>query len=68
MRITTRLAHSRAGVVRKEAETQNAVNCPLNPKQFILLPAIARRQYKHLLENQPKFMKDSENSGFNKLI
>jgi indolepyruvate ferredoxin oxidoreductase, alpha subunit len=67
MRITTRLAHSRSGVARKETKPQNAVKLPSNPKQFILLPAIARRQYKHLLENQPKFAENSETSGFNKL-
>lgn len=68
IRITTRLAHSRSGVARKENKSQNELKLPANPKQFILLPAIARRQYKHLLENQSKFIGESENSGFNKLF
>lgn len=68
IRITTRLAHSRSGVARKENKSQNEMKLPANPKQFILLPAIARRQYKHLLENQSKFIGESENSGFNKLF
>lgn len=65
MRITTRLAHSRSGVERKKSIKQNAVNLPENLKQYILLPAIARKQYKVLLNNQEKFIEESENSNFN---
>lgn len=65
MRITTRLAHSRAGVMRKPLRAQNELRLPDNPRQFILLPAIARRQYKTLLTKQIEFEKYSTNSGFN---
>ena len=65
MRITTRLAHSRAGVVRKPARAQNEIRMPEDPRQFILLPAIARKQYKQLLKKQEDFEKWSLNSGFN---
>jgi indolepyruvate ferredoxin oxidoreductase alpha subunit len=65
MRITTRLAHSRAGVIRKPLRAQNELRLPDNPRQFILLPAIARRQYKTLLTKQVEFEKYSTNSGFN---
>lgn len=68
MRITTRLAHSRAGVQRKDVLGQNDLNLPSNPKQFILLPSIARKQYKDLLNNQAHFEEESENSPFNKYI
>lgn len=68
MRITTRLAHSRSGVARRESKQQNNISLPSNPKQFILLPAIARKQYKLLLEAQTEFINDSQNSPFNKLI
>jgi indolepyruvate ferredoxin oxidoreductase alpha subunit len=68
MRVTTRLAHSRSGVVRKDVVTQNEISLPANPKQFILLPAIARRQYKHLLAIQEKFNERAETSPFNQLI
>lgn len=68
MRVTTRLAHSRAGVVRKESREQNSIKLPGNPKQFILLPAIARRQYKNLLQKQADFIREAETSGYNKLI
>ncbi len=68
MRVTTRLAHSRAGVILKDRRQQNVVKLPENPKQYILLPAIARKRYKILLENQEKFISESENSPFNYLI
>ncbi|MFH0865121.1 MAG: thiamine pyrophosphate-dependent enzyme [Bacteroidota bacterium] len=68
MRITTRLAHSRAGVVRKPSHEQNKVSLPKNLRQFVLLPSIARKQYKVLLENQQYFEKESEDSTFNKYI
>ncbi len=67
LRITTRLAHSRADVVRKEGMTaQNEINLPKDLKQFILLPAIARKRYKLLLEKQHDFIKASEESPFNR--
>jgi len=65
LRITTRLAHSRSGVTRAETLPQNEVHLPGNPKQFILLPANARKQYKALLRNQVLFEGESENSSFN---
>jgi len=68
MRITTRMAHSRSGVVRKEARNQNEMSLPTDLRQFVLLPAIARRRYKGLLSNQELFEKESENSAFNKYI
>lgn len=67
MRVTTRLAHSRSGVIRKEKKEQNGMKLPDNPKQFILLPAIARRQYKVLLKKQAYFVNEGETSGFNRL-
>jgi indolepyruvate ferredoxin oxidoreductase, alpha subunit len=65
MRITTRLAHSRAGVERKEPLKQNTLSVPKDPRQFVLLPAIAKKRYKILLENQIVFEKESLTSGFN---
>lgn len=66
LRLTTRLAHSRAGVIMKEKREQNKLKLPTNLTQFVLLPAIARRQYKDLLNNQNNFDKESEDSGNNK--
>jgi indolepyruvate ferredoxin oxidoreductase alpha subunit len=68
MRITTRLAHSRAGVVRGKSREQNEVMLPSNPKQFILLPGNARKQYKTLLSNQALFEMEASKSGFNQYI
>ena len=68
MRITTRLAHSRSGVARGEVRKQNEIKLHTNPKQFILLPSIARKQYAELLDKQPKFLEESEKSAFNKYI
>ncbi len=65
MRITTRLAHSRAGIVRKPSRVQNEIRLPEDSRQFILLPANARRQYKSLLSKQDEFEKYSTGSGFN---
>ncbi|MFA8449201.1 MAG: thiamine pyrophosphate-dependent enzyme [Bacteroidales bacterium] len=68
MRITTRLAHSRAGVVRKDSRSQNEQNLPGNLRQFVLLPAIARKQYRDLLEKQEGLEEAGITSGFNTYI
>ena len=68
MRITTRLAHSRAGVTQKEMREQNALKMPKVANQFILLPGNARRRYKMLLDTQDAFTAESESSIFNKYI
>jgi indolepyruvate ferredoxin oxidoreductase, alpha subunit len=65
IRITTRLAHSRSGVTRQKSREQNKFKLPENLRQFVLLPAIARKQYQTLLNNQPKFQQESENSVWN---
>jgi indolepyruvate ferredoxin oxidoreductase, alpha subunit len=48
-RITTRLAHSRSSVQRREPIFENKLSLPADPLQFVLLPAIARKKYKNLL-------------------
>jgi len=68
MRITTRLAHSRSGIAQKPQREQNPVQIPSDPRQFILLPANARRNYKKLLANQPAFEEASEKASFNEII
>ncbi len=68
LRITTRLAHSRSVVVQKPLKKQCNVSLPKDPKQFILLPAIARQRYQRLIEAQDIFEKESENSSFNQYI
>jgi len=65
LRITTRLAHSRAGVAVREAVAENEMCLPEDKNQFVLLPGIARKRYKLLLSNQEKFEQASEASEFN---
>ncbi len=66
LRITTRLAHSRAGVVRhKEHRHQNDLKMPEDLRQFVLLPAIARKRYRNLLRSHAAFIEESENSPYN---
>lgn len=68
LRITTRLAHSRAGVKRAEPKGENELRLPSDPNQFILLPAIARKQYNNLLAKQDALEEDALTSGFNTYI
>lgn len=68
IRITTRMAHSRASVAVKVKVEQNAVKLPKDPRQFVLLPAIARKNYKTLLASQEVMERLSEVSPFNRLI
>jgi indolepyruvate ferredoxin oxidoreductase alpha subunit len=67
IRLTTRLSHSRSGVMRKEILPENPIKFPADPNQFVLLPAIARRKYKNLLTLQKDLVSESMNSPFNKI-
>lgn len=67
LRITTRMAHSRAGVIRRESKKENQMNTPIDGRQrFILLPALARKRWTQLIEAQSLFEKASEESAYNK--
>ncbi len=68
LRVTTRLAHSRAGVLRESMDNQNDLHLPSDLKQFILLPAIARKRYDMLLGKQELFEEASVDSGYNVLF
>ncbi|MDP3442078.1 MAG: thiamine pyrophosphate-binding protein, partial [Ignavibacteria bacterium] len=68
VRITTRLAHSRTGVKRMQTKAQNALKLPGNLRQFILLPSIARKQYRELLGKQAQLETEAASSGFNTMI
>ena len=68
LRITTRLAHSRAGVERRQGSPQNKMHLPSDPRQFVLLPAIARKQYNTLLAKQEALEDDGLTSGYNTYI
>jgi len=66
IRITTRLAHSRAGISRKSQVEENKNSLPSDLRQFVLLPSIARKNYKTLIGNQVHFENSSEQSSYNK--
>ncbi|MCC8172732.1 MAG: thiamine pyrophosphate-dependent enzyme [Parabacteroides sp.] len=66
LRVTTRLAHSRAGVVRRELKNENAMAVAADSRQrFILLPALARKRFRTLLAAQEAFTAASEESKYN---
>ncbi len=65
MRIPTRLAHSRAGVVARPLLDENKLQLPENPMQFMLLPAYGRKYYQNLLDKQSWLTQLSEESTFN---
>jgi len=68
VRITTRLAHSRAGVESKPTRKQNEIKLCENKNQFILLPGNARVFYKELLLKQPKLEEEAMISKYNRYI
>ena len=66
MRVTTRMAHSRAVVNTIDTpRPQNQLSAPEDAKHFILLPAFARQNYAELVEAQADFVKTSEESTYN---
>ena len=66
LRITTRMAHSRSGVITRKPLLQKKLNTPENGRQrFVLLPVNARKRFKVLLDMQGEFLKCSEESPYN---
>jgi len=66
-RLTTRLSHSRADVeLADAADAQNGMHLPENPRRFILLPAIAKKNYQHHCEKQADFLRLSNESPWNR--
>ncbi len=64
LRVVTRLAHSRAGVVVKEPREQNNIN--ISTDAWVLLPGIARKKYDALIAKQDAMQMASNTSVFNK--
>ena len=66
LRVTTRMAHSRAVVNTVDApRKQNELSMPENVNHFILLPAFAKRNYAELVAAQPTFVAHSNTDGHN---
>lgn len=69
LRVTTRMAHSRAVVeIIDTPREQNALTAPENTNHFILLPAFARKNYAELVDAQADFVQTSEESQYNSYI
>ena len=66
MRVTTRMAHSRAVVnVTEEPRKQNEISRPEDVRRWILLPAFAKKRYVELLAQQDDLQKASVESKYN---
>ncbi len=68
VRLTTRLAHSRAGVTARESLERKPLNAEYAPNRYVLMPQNARRQYRHLLDLQPALEAMSESSFLNAAV
>jgi indolepyruvate ferredoxin oxidoreductase alpha subunit len=66
LRITTRLAHSRAGIITRKPLSQNELKLPENKRQYVLLPVFARKSYKRLLSLYSTFLEESQQSIYNR--
>ena len=66
MRVTTRMAHSRAVVECVDTpREQNALNYNAEAKNWVLLPANARRRNDYVTAQQAELEEDSEKSTYN---
>lgn len=68
LRIVTRMAHSRAVVETGEIREPNPMRYPDNPKEWVLLPAVARRRNERLTGMQKDLERRAEESEYNKYI
>lgn len=66
MRITTRMAHSRAVVEFGAKEEKRALSFPKNPGDWVLLPLNARRRYNTVLGQQAELEQLAAESPYNK--
>ncbi len=66
MRITTRMSHSRAVIELGERRAENEIHYSEDDlRRWILLPAIARRRYSEVVEQQAELVKRSVESKYN---
>jgi indolepyruvate ferredoxin oxidoreductase alpha subunit len=65
MRITTRMAHSRASVETGESIAENRITFPEDRSRFILLPVNARRRYGEVLSANHRLEQLSEETAYN---
>ncbi len=66
MRLTTRMAHSRAVVESwREMDPQNELHYPERPRQWVTLPVNARVRNRALIKDYAQFEEDAAVSAFN---
>ncbi|MFI3262226.1 MAG: thiamine pyrophosphate-dependent enzyme [Rikenellaceae bacterium] len=68
MRITTRMAHSRAVVEIGAKRAENEIHYSEDLKRWILLPAIARRRYNEVVEQQAELVRRATESKYNAYV
>lgn len=67
VRLVTRLSHSRAAVETADEVREPNAFSPDESKRWVLLPAIARKNYAELISKQPAIEQEAETSGLNRL-
>ncbi|MDA3851144.1 MAG: thiamine pyrophosphate-dependent enzyme [Spirochaetaceae bacterium] len=67
VRLVTRLSHSRAAIEVKPARTENPGKKAPDMKQWMLLPAMARKQWHQLLQKEKKMAAYGETTPWNPL-
>jgi indolepyruvate ferredoxin oxidoreductase alpha subunit len=68
LRLTTRLAHSRADIQPAPPRAENTTALPAQRQRFVLLPANARANYGRLVARQDDFVALSDASPYNRLL
>jgi indolepyruvate ferredoxin oxidoreductase alpha subunit len=66
VRLVTRLCHSRAAVVPREAQPEKPLSKDVQPASWILLPVNARRLWREHLDLQPELQAWSEACAWNR--
>ena len=65
MRLTTRMAHSRAVVEVTEPRAENELHSPAETRQWVLMPGNSRVRYKTLLDDYARLETEAAASPFN---
>lgn len=68
VRMTTRLAHSRAVVDLSPLRDENPLKYPENPTQWVLMPANSRKRYNVVIEDYKRLGEIAETSPYNSYI
>ena len=68
MRVTTRMAHSRAAIEVGEIKEENTLHFPENEREWVLLPVIARKRNEIVTGQQKDLRQKAEDSVYNHFI